>query len=102
MEVGIPGILTSTASFHFTPSFILDSFPPDNGIARASGYTMRFLKLYLVGYFILLMGALWALWQSGVLRQIPGVWIAIGALIAVGLGIMLAVVSGRPAVTTRE
>jgi hypothetical protein len=63
---------------------------------------MRFLKLYLVGYFILLMGALWALWQSGVLRQIPTVWIAIGALIAVGFGIMLAVVSGRPVVTTRE
>jgi hypothetical protein len=63
---------------------------------------MRFLKLYLVGYFLLLMGALWALWQAGVLRQIPGVWIAIGALIAVGFGIMLAVASGRPAVTTRE
>ena len=63
---------------------------------------MRFLKLYLVGYFILLIGAVWALWQSGILNQIPGVWIAIGALIAVGFGIMLAVSSGRPAVTTRE
>jgi hypothetical protein len=63
---------------------------------------MRFLKLYLVGYFILLMGALWALWQSGVLRQIPTVWIAIGVLIAIGFGIMLAVATGRPAVTTRE
>lgn len=63
---------------------------------------MRFLKLYLVGYFILLMGALWALWQSGVLRQIPTVWIAIGALIAIGFGIMLAVASGRPVVATRE
>ena len=63
---------------------------------------MRFLKLYLVGYFILLMGALWALWQSGVLRQIPPVWIAIGVLIAIGFGIMLAVATGRPAVTTRE
>ena len=63
---------------------------------------MRFLKLYLIGYFILLFGAAWALWQSGVLRQIPGVWIAIGAVIAIGFGIMLAVASGRPAVTTRE
>lgn len=62
---------------------------------------MRFLTLYLVGYFILLIGAVWALWQSGILNQIPGVWIAIGAVIAVGLGIMLAVSSGRPAVTTR-
>ena len=63
---------------------------------------MRFLKIYLVGYFILLLGAAWALWQSGILDEIPGVWIAIGAVIAVGLGLMLAVASGRPAVTTRE
>ena len=63
---------------------------------------MRFLKLYLVGYFILLLGAGLALWQSGILRQIPGIWLAIGAIIAVGFGIMLAVASGRPAVTTRE
>lgn len=63
---------------------------------------MRFLKLYLVGYFILLLGAAWALWESGILDEIPGVWIAIGAVIAIGLGIMLAVASGRPAITTRE
>jgi drug/metabolite transporter (DMT)-like permease len=63
---------------------------------------MRFLKIYLIGYFILLLGAGLALWQSGILRQISGVWLAIGALIAIGLGIMLAVASGRPAMTTRE
>jgi hypothetical protein len=63
---------------------------------------MRFLKIYLVGYFLLLVGALWALWQSGILAEIPGVWIAIGALVAVGLGIMLAVASSRPAITTRD
>ena len=63
---------------------------------------MKFMKLYLVGYFILIIGAVAALWQSGVLNRIPGVWIAIGAIVAVGLGIMLAVSSGRLAVTTRE
>ena len=63
---------------------------------------MRFLKIYLIGYFILLLGAGLALWRSGILRQIPGVWLAIGAIIAIGLGIMLAVASGRPAITTRE
>lgn len=63
---------------------------------------MRFLKLYLVGYFVLLLGAVLALWQSGILRQIPGVWIAIGAVIAVGLGIVLAVTSASPVITTRE
>ena len=63
---------------------------------------MRFLRLYLVGYFVLLFGAVLALWQSGILRQIPGVWIAIGAVIAVGFGIVLAVSSASPVVTTRE
>jgi hypothetical protein len=63
---------------------------------------MRFLTIYLVGYFILLLGAGLALWQSGVLRQIPAIWLAIGALIAVGFGIMLAVVSGRAAIATRD
>ena len=63
---------------------------------------MKYLKLYLIGYFVLLIGAVLALWQAGILSEIPGVWIAIGAVIAVGLGIMLAVVSGPRAVTTRE
>ena len=63
---------------------------------------MRFLKIYLIGYFLLLLGAFLALWQSGILDQIPGVWLAIGVIIAVGFGIMLAVASGAPAVTTRE
>ena len=63
---------------------------------------MRFLKLYLIGYFVLLLGAVWALWESRILQEIPGVWIAIGAVIAIGLGIMLAVASSRPAVSTRE
>jgi hypothetical protein len=72
------------------------------GILPAANPYMRFLKVYLIGYFILLLGGVLALWQSGILRQIPGIWLAIGALIAIGFGIMLAVASGRPAVTTRE
>jgi hypothetical protein len=63
---------------------------------------MKFLQIYLIGYFILLLGAGLALWKSGILHQIPSVWLAIGALIAIGFGVMLAVASGRPAVTTRE
>lgn len=61
---------------------------------------MKFLKLYLVGYFILLVGAGLALWQSGILDEIPGVWLAIGIVVAVGLGIMLAVASSPRSVTT--
>ena len=60
---------------------------------------MRFIHLYLVGYFVLVLGAVLALWQAGVLGQMGGMWIAIGLLVAVGLGIMLAVTSGKPTVT---
>ena len=64
---------------------------------------MKFLKLYLVGYFVLLVGAVLALWQAGVLKEIPGVWLAIGAVVAIGFGIMLAVASApRVTTTTRE
>ena len=63
---------------------------------------MKFMRLYLIGYFILLVGAALALWQAGILRQIPGVWLAIGLVIAVGLGLVLAVSSASPIVTTRE
>jgi hypothetical protein len=60
---------------------------------------MKFLKLYLIGYFVLLMGGVLALWQAGVLEEIPGIWLAIGAVVAVGLGIMLAVSSSPRSVT---
>ena len=63
---------------------------------------MKYLKLYLIGYFVLLIGGVLALWQSGILEEIPGVWIAIGAVIAIGLGIMLAVSSGSKTVVTHE
>jgi hypothetical protein len=62
--------------------------------------SMKFLKLYLVGYFVLLIGAGLALWQAGVLDDIPGIWLAIGLIVAVGFGIMLAVASSPRAVTT--
>jgi hypothetical protein len=61
---------------------------------------MKFLKLYLVGYFILLVGAGLALWQAGVLDDIPGMWLAIGVVVAVGFGIMLAVASAPRTVAT--
>jgi hypothetical protein len=63
---------------------------------------MRFIHLYLVGYFVLLIGAGLALWQAGVLARIPAIWLLIGAVIAVGLGIVLAVTSVRPTTVSRE
>ena len=60
---------------------------------------MRFIHLYLIGYFVLVVGAVLALWHAGALAHIGAAWIAIGIIIAVGLGIMLAVSSGKPTVT---
>ena len=73
-----------------------DSSP---GPSPESDIAMRFIHLYLIGYFVLVVGAGLALWQAGVLARVSGVWLVIGALIALGLGIMLAVTAGKPTVT---
>jgi hypothetical protein len=61
---------------------------------------MTFVRIYLVGYFLLFFGALFALWQAGVLRQIPDVWIGLAALAAIGFGLLLALASRSRRVTT--
>jgi hypothetical protein len=60
---------------------------------------MRFIHLFLIGYFVLIVGAVMALWKAGVLAHVSGTWVAIGTIIAVGLGIMLAVTAGKPEIT---
>ena len=57
---------------------------------------MRFIHLFLIGYFILVLGVGLALWQTGMLSRIAPIWIGIGGLIAIGVGIMLSVSSGKP------
>jgi hypothetical protein len=63
---------------------------------------MRFIHLYLTGYFILVIGAGLALWQAGVLARISPIWLLITAIIVVGLGLLLAVSSVRSTTITRE
>lgn len=60
---------------------------------------MRFIHLFLAGYCILVLGVLLALWQTGVLSRVAPVWIGVGALVAVGVGIMMSVSSGKPTIT---
>ena len=60
---------------------------------------MRFIHLFLIGYVILALGIALALWQTGVLDRVAPIWIGIGVLVAVGVGIMLSVTSGKPTVT---
>jgi hypothetical protein len=60
---------------------------------------MKFIHLFLVGYFVLVVGVAMALWKTGILSRVSPIWIAIGVIVAVGVGIMMAVSSGKPAVT---
>ena len=52
---------------------------------------MKWMQMYLVGYAILLCGAVAALWKLGVLERVGPVWTAIGIVIAIGLGVMVSV-----------
>ena len=56
---------------------------------------MRFIHLYLVGYFLLVIGAGIALWQAGAATRVPGEWLALAALVAAVLGVLLVVTSSR-------
>jgi hypothetical protein len=52
---------------------------------------MRWASMYLVGFVILIGGVLAALWKLGILDRIGTTWTAIGVVIALGMGIMIAV-----------
>ena len=54
---------------------------------------MKWMSIYLVGYFIFLSGVALALWKVGILASIGATWTLIGLVIAVGVGIMVAVVN---------
>ena len=54
---------------------------------------MKWTGVYLIGYVILIGGILAALWKMGVLARIDPTWTLIGIMIAIGIGIMLAVAS---------
>ena len=52
---------------------------------------MKWAVMYLVGFVILIGGVLAALWKLGILDSIGTTWTVIGVVIAIGLGIMIAV-----------
>ena len=54
---------------------------------------MKWTGMYLLGYVILIGGILAALWKMGILARIDTTWTLIGVVIAIGIGIMLAVTS---------
>ena len=54
---------------------------------------MKWTGIYLIGYIILMFGIIAALWKIGVLASIGMAWTLIGVVVAIGIGIMLAVTS---------
>jgi hypothetical protein len=54
---------------------------------------MKWTGIYLIGYVILIAGLVAALWKMGILASIGVAWTLIGVVIAIGIGIMLAVSS---------
>ncbi len=52
---------------------------------------MKWTGIYLVGYIIMLAGIIAALWKGGVIDRIGTTWTIIGIVIAIGIGIMIAV-----------
>jgi hypothetical protein len=55
---------------------------------------MKWTGLYLLGYAILVGGVILALWKLGILATIGTTWTIIGLVVAIGLGIMIAVSHG--------
>jgi len=62
---------------------------------------MRFVRVYLVAYFLLVFGAIGALWYGGALAQMPAIWVLMAIIGALGLGVLLAL-SVRSAEVTPE
>ncbi len=54
---------------------------------------MKWTGVFFLGYIILIGGILAALWKFGILAGIGTTWTLIGVVIAIGIGIMLAVSS---------
>ena len=52
---------------------------------------MKFASWFLLGYAVFLAGIAAALWKIGYLQRVGTEWTVIGFLIAVGLGLMLAI-----------
>ena len=50
---------------------------------------MRSMRMYLVGYVVLLGGIVAGLWKAGVLARVGVAWTAIAIVVAIGMGIML-------------
>jgi uncharacterized RDD family membrane protein YckC len=65
-------------------------------LSSVPGTDMRLVNVYLSGYFLLIIGALAALWYGGVLSHLPLVLVLAGIVISVGFGVVLFLTAGKP------
>jgi hypothetical protein len=56
---------------------------------------MKSMQMFLIGYVVVAAGCIMALWKLGMLDRVGPAWTAIGIVIVIGLGIMLAVSTGK-------
>jgi hypothetical protein len=77
---GAAGVVTTQPEFGYGPGLIRRQI-------------VKWTGMYLVGFVILLGGLLAALWKLGILASIGTTWTLIGVVIAIGIGIMVAVSS---------
>ncbi len=52
---------------------------------------MKWIRMYFLGYIILIGGVLAALWKMKILARIGIAWTLIGVIMLIGFGIMIAV-----------
>jgi hypothetical protein len=60
---------------------------------------MRFIHLFLVGYFVVVLTVAVILRQTGALSGVAPVWIGVGFLGFIGVGMMMLVSFGKPTAT---
>lgn len=56
---------------------------------------MWLVRIWVLAYFALVLGALAALWRAGALVELPATAVVIAVLIAVALGVLLLFSSGE-------
>jgi hypothetical protein len=54
---------------------------------------LRFVHVYLIGYFLLVFGAGLALWRAGILERVSPLWSGLTVLVAVVIGLLFACTS---------
>ena len=54
---------------------------------------MTLLRAYVFAYFLLVLGAVASLWAAGILVRIPPLWVALVVIAAVGIGVLVLVLS---------